>query len=238
MKAACLLIAGFTAITAVGVSPVRIVAAPGAPLHAAIPGWHLVKGRGVELWLPQPYRGGSPTAKDTQLMLQGLAALGPQYAELARLVERNPDTIALYAVDVSPTRLSQVAAKQPPKIASVVVGPSTVPETMTLEVFVDLMGKASIPGLRVIEYKMTRIPDNSIKGGKASQPAGRIVAEIKVGEVLVRQLIYVVKRGTTIWTIAYSTAAEEFRGRLPVFEKSIRTFRNTASGDATISNNP
>lgn len=204
-----------------GMVPAQLTAAPAPIQSTAVPGWNRVKGRGVELWLPPQYQGGSPSAKDTQTMLKGLATLGSQYAELARVVEKNPDAIALYAVDVDRTT---------GRVASVIVSPSIVPESMPLEVFIDLFRKTPIPGMRVVEQKMTRIPDNSVRGG-VSQPAGRLVVETTVRNITVRQLVYVIKRGTTVWSVAYSTGVNEYSQRLPAFEKSIRTFRTTASND-------
>lgn len=54
--------------------------------------------------------------------------------------------------------------------------------------------------------------------------AGRLVIEVTYAGVSAKQLIYIIKDNNTIWSITFSTSADEYDLRLPAFEQSIRTF--------------
>ena len=54
--------------------------------------------------------------------------------------------------------------------------------------------------------------------------AGQIVTEVTMSGVTAKQIIYTIKQGSNMWAITFTTSAEEFEQRLPMFQQSINTF--------------
>ncbi|PSB26997.1 hypothetical protein [Stenomitos frigidus] len=175
--------------------------------------WQTFKAPGVELALPENYRGGSPNTTGLQTLIKGIRSLGTDYEQIASMVEQNPSTFLLIAVDPKPDRTGGVT--------NVVVSAVKVPETVTVEAYIDAAVQSLPTPLRTIERKTVQVGQN---------PAGRLVTEASLPSSTaqadaMRQLIYVIKQGTTLWTVAYSTRAGDYQQRLAMFEQSIQSFK-------------
>jgi hypothetical protein len=175
--------------------------------------WQTFKAPGVELALPENYRGGSPNTTGLQTLIKGIRSLGTDYEQIASMVEQNPSTFLLIAVDPKPDRTGGVT--------NVVVSAVKVPETVTVEAYIDAAVQSLPTPIRTIERKTVQV---------GQIPAGRLVTEASLPSSsaqtdALRQLIYVIKQGTTLWTVAYSTRAGDYQQRLAMFEQSIQSFK-------------
>ena len=196
---------------------------------ALVEKWQTFKAPGVELALPENYRGGSPNTTGLQTLIKGIRSLGTDYEQIASMVEQNPSTFLLIAVDPKPDRTGGVT--------NVVVSAVKVPETVTVDAYIDAAVQSLPAPLRTIERKIVQVGQNS---------AGRVVTEASLPSSntqadALRQLIYVIKDGTTLWTVAYSTRAGDYPQRLAMFEQSIQSFKvQTAQkpGDTTAPKKP
>ncbi|XHX78157.1 MAG: hypothetical protein RBJ76_27630 [Stenomitos frigidus ULC029] len=199
--------AGADALT--GTSGIRLKKPTGAA--ELVQKWQTFKAPGLELALPEAYRGGSPNTTGLQTLIQGIRSLGADYEQIASMVEQNPKTFLLIAVDPKPDASGG--------ITNVVVSAVTVPETVTVDAYLDAAVQSLPAPMRTIERKTVQV---------GQKPAGRLVTEVSVpsstqAEAL-RQLIYVIKDGTTLWTVAYSTRSGDYQQRLAMFEQSIASF--------------
>lgn len=186
--------------------------------------WQTFKAPGIELSLPENYRGGSPNTTGLQTLIKGIRSLGSDYEKIASLVEQNPSTFLLIAVDPKPDRTGGVT--------NVVVSAVNVPETVTVDAYIDAAVQSLPTPIRTIERKTVQV---------GSYPAGRLVTEANVKPNAsqpdaLRQLIYVIKQGKILWTIAYSTRAGDYPQRLAMFEQSIQSFK--VQGDQKPASNP
>ena len=199
-----------------GTSGVRLKKPAGAP--ELVQKWQTFKAPGLELSLPEDYRGGSPNTTGLQTLIKGIRSLGADYEKIASMVEQNPKTFLLIAVDPKP----DVSGG----ITNVVVSAVEVPETVTVDAYLDAAMKSLPSPMRTIERKTVQV---------GQKPAGRLVTEVSVPSSTqadaLRQLIYVIKEGTTLWTVAYSTRAGDYQQRLAMFEQSIASF--TVQSDQT-----
>lgn len=180
---------------------------------ALIEKWQTFKAPGIELALPENYRGGSPHTNGLQALIKGIRLLGADYEQIASMVEQNPSTFLLIAVDPKPDRAGGVT--------NVVVSAVKVPETVTVDAYIDAAVQSLPAPIRTIERKTVQVGQNA---------AGRLVTEASlpssnVQSDALRQLIYVIKQGTTLWTVAYSTRAGDYPQRLAMFEQSIQSFK-------------
>jgi len=201
--------AGADALTGTGARTLSKPAGAGALVQK----WQTFQAPGVELSLPENYRGGSPNTTGLQTLIKGIRSLGSDYEQIASLVEQNPSTFLLIAVDPKPDRTGGVT--------NVVISAVKVPETITVDAYIDAAVQSLPTPLRTIERKTVQV---------GQTPAGRLVTEASVPSSnaqsdALRQLIYVIKQGTTLWTVAYSTRAGDYQQRLAMFEQSIQSFK-------------
>lgn len=173
-----------------------------------IPGWQKFEAGGVELWLPESWEGGDPSEEmDMEMIVEELRSLGPDFEEYAQLIEENPSMFVLwvfdYEVGVSGGLTNVSVAKQ--KVLS----------TMTIDTYLDLLSEQLPAPFQVVERGMVTLTDHE---------AGRLVVKADISGEAVKELMYMIKEGTTMWFITFSTGAEEFARRLPVFEQSALTF--------------
>ncbi|MEE8152553.1 MAG: hypothetical protein V3T76_05915 [candidate division NC10 bacterium] len=173
------------------------------PTAPAVPGWQKFEGRNVELWLPPTYQGGDLSGKNLEMVVEGIRTLGPDFEEVAQVIERNPSAFLIFAVD------SEVGESG--NLTNMNVVAERVPSAVTMNTYLDLVAKKLPRQYRVIEREIVQLDHHQ---------AGRLVLEIED----VKQLMYAIKSDNTMWAVNYSTGVEEFEQRLPVFEQSARTF--------------
>lgn len=173
----------------------------------SLPGWHMLSGVGMEIWMPDSFEGGN-LEEDLDWILENIRRLGPEYAQMADLMERNPSIFVIWAFD------SEVGDSG--FLTNVNVTTEKGPSSITLDTYLDIM-EGKIPhDFQVKEREITTLND---------MPAARLIVTFNISGVSGKELAYVVKDGTFFWVITCATGADEFAGRLPVFEQISATFR-------------
>lgn len=174
---------------------------------APMPGWEKFEGRGMEFWLPGSYEGGSPS-EQIDVFVENVRALGPDFEKAARAIEKNPSAFVILAFD------SEVGPSG--SLTNVNVTTEWLPPSFTLDAYLD----------RAIQHLPRRIHliERSLVSLERYQ-AARLVLEFKAQNVHTKQMAYVVKSESAVWVVTYTTGADEFEQRLPVFEESIQTFK-------------
>ena len=176
------------------------------PTATPIPGWEKFEGGGIELWLPESFEGGN-LEEDFELVVEGLKSLGPDFEQIAQAIEQNPSMFVLWAFDseVSDTGF----------LTNMNVTTEKVSSSMTLDTYLDATINQLPPQFHLLEQGIVQLGDYQ---------AGRLVWEAAIGDMAVKDLSYCIKDGSTMWAFGFSTSAEEFDQRLPVFEQSARSF--------------
>jgi hypothetical protein len=160
----------------------------------------------VELWLPASYEGGD-LAEDVEVIVENLRRLGPDYEQIAQMIEQNPSMYAIWAFD------SEVGDSG--FLTNVTVTTEKVPSAVTLDTYLDAALKQLPAQFQVIKRDIITLADYQ---------AGRLVLEFAIYGVAGKEVMYVVKDDNTMWVITFATAAKEFDQRLPAFEQSALTF--------------
>lgn len=176
------------------------------PSATAIPGWEKFEGGGVELWLPESYDGGN-LDEDLEIVVEGLRTLGPDFAQMADLIEQNPSMFVIWAFD------SEVGNSG--ALTSAAVTTEKVLSAMTIDTYLDAALEMLPPQFRVVEREIVTVGDN---------PAGRLIIDFTISGMAGKEVMYAVKDGNTMWILTYGTGASEFNQRLPDFEQSVNSF--------------
>ncbi len=172
-----------------------------------VEGWKMFKGGGAELWLPASYEGGD-LSKDLDVIVERVRALGPDYEAIARTMERNRSAFVIWAFD---PQIGESGG-----VTNVTVVRERVPSSVTLETYLGLVRKKLTKDFRVVEEGVVPL---------ASYQAGRVVLEANLGGARIKQVMYMVKSGSTVWVANLATGADEFDQRSPAFESSVRNIR-------------
>jgi len=169
-----------------------------------IPGWEKFSGKGIEIWLPESFQGGN-TETDLPIIIEEMKQLGPEFEQIAQSMEQNASAFALFAFD------EQVGDTD--FLTNVNVVSEGVQAALTVDDYLNLVAQQLPEQIQVIEQEVV---------APEGVDVGRFVLEF--ASLGTKQLMYVVKEDTTIWTITFSTGINEFEERLPTFEKSAKTF--------------
>ena len=177
------------------------------PSATPIPGWEKFEGQGVELWLPESFEGGD-LREDLEVIVERLRNLGPDFEPMAQMIEQNPSMYVIWVFDseVGPSGF----------LTNVTITTERVLSAMTLDTYMDIALGQLPDHFQVMERGIVTLGDHQ---------AGRVVVEFALYGVVAKELMYVIKDGTTIWAITYATGVEVFTERLPIFEQSALTFK-------------
>jgi hypothetical protein len=176
------------------------------PAATAIPGWEKFEARGVALWLPESYEGGN-LEEDIDVIVGGLRGLGPDFEQMAQIIEQNPTLYVIWAFD------SKVGDSG--FLTNVTVTTEKVFSAMTIDTYLD-----AAVGQLPAQFQVVERDTVSLNG----RQAGRLGIEFSISGVVGQEVMYVIKDDSTMWVITYATGAAEFEQRLPVFEQSASTF--------------
>ncbi|MCK5053424.1 MAG: hypothetical protein KAR65_04060 [Anaerolineales bacterium] len=177
------------------------------PTATPIPGWERFEGGDVELWLPESYKGGN-LSEDIELIVDNLRSLGPDFEQMALIVEQNPSMYVIWAFD---SEIGDSGA-----LTNMAVTTEKVLSALTIDTYMDAALRQLPAQFQVVERGIVSLGEYQ---------AGRLVMEFTISGVAGKELMYVVKDDNTIWVITFGTGAEDFEQRLPVFEQSVQTFR-------------
>jgi hypothetical protein len=178
---------------------------PATPTGTPIPGWKKFEAEGVEIWLPESFEGGNPS-EDLDMIVDRLNSLGPEFETMAQTIEQNPDAFVFWAFD-SDIGESGI-------LTNVNIVTQRVVSAITVETYLDMTAQQLPSQFRVVERGMVDLEYYT---------AGRIVVEATILSAEVKEVMYLIKHGKSMWGVTYSTGAVEFDARLPMFEQSINT---------------
>jgi hypothetical protein len=188
-------------------------ATPGVT-QTPIPGWVKFEGGGVELWLPENYRGGNP-ATDLNAIAREIRALGPDFAGIAAEVEQQlPEAgVSIFAFDRNVGDALTLTTVQ------IVGEPLDSDVDLTLDEYLNAAVRNLSSDQRVVERRVEKLD---------RYEAGRLVVDYKITEgdvsVFRKRLIYAIRAGDAMWVVQYLTERDDFKAHLPTFESSIQTF--------------
>lgn len=176
-------------------------------MPTSIPGWEKFEANGVELWLPESYDGGN-LKEDLQTVVEKIKSLGPEYENMANVIEQNPDMFAIWAFD------SNIGASG--SLTSTAITFEKVMSVVTIDTYLDAASSQLPASFVVTDRQIVKLN---------GYDAGRLVIEFSITGTNGKELMYAIKNGNTFWVITYGTGADEFDQRLPEFEKSALTFK-------------
>lgn len=207
-----LILCGFTAYAQVSRSQITMPDAHADAINlsqsdALIPGWEKFEADNMELWLPESYDGGN-LDEDIDVILSNVRRLGPEFTQIAQLVEQNRDLYLLWVFD------SNLGTSN--FLTNVVVISEPVISAVTLEIYLDAIESQFPPQFQVVGRDIVPL---------GQYQAGQLIVESMINGVAAKQILYIVKEGNRMWGITYSTGLEEFEQRLPSFRQSMDTFQ-------------
>ena len=191
-------------------APAPVQATPAATaVRPFNPNFHEIKGNGVSLFLPPGYEGGNPQA-DIEEVAERLDGAGAEYDHLSQALRETKEAVSLIAFDTQQASSGFVT--------NVNVASQALPRPLTAREYIDVLaGKLrELEGYTVRQIGVEVINDNEV---------GRLVVEIRAGEVEIVQLFYAVPNNQQFWLVRYSTPKQEFERRRRDFEQSILTFQ-------------
>jgi hypothetical protein len=203
MKKSIFILALLISLLLVGCSP-----APTAtlqPTPTPIPGWVEFSAPGVSLWLPESFQGGD-LANDLDVITQQLKTRGAEYETIVKMIEQNQSAFTIWAFD---TNTGPSGA-----LTNANVVKEQVVSAVTLDSYADAVQSQLPSDFTITERQPVKL-DN--------YDALRLTLEMS--EPSIKEIIYLVKPGNTMWVVTYATGADEFAERLPTFEQSANTLR-------------
>ncbi len=187
--------------------PPEWTATPAPPTPDVPDGWEEFSSGRLHLWLPESFEGGDVNATLPQVV-EGLRALGTDYAEMAEYIEQNPGVFVLWLVD---TVRGPSGA-----ISNVNVTREEVPDSVSLQEYLDASEDLMPPTLEVLDRGMVTLGEREV---------GKLVLTGNSDTVRRMLVIYIVRDGPRFWNVTYATDPGEFVDRTPTWEQSIRSLR-------------
>lgn len=175
------------------------------PTPTPIPGWVEFTAPGVSLWLPDTYQGGD-LENDLDLITEQLKTRGAEYEAVAKMIEQNRSAFVIWAFD---TVTGASGA-----LTNVNLVKERVLSAVNPDSYVDAVESQLPSDFSITERQKVKL-DN--------YEALRLI--IEMGEPDIKEAMYIIKSGNTMWVVTYATGADEFPSRLPTFEQSVNTLR-------------
>lgn len=169
--------------------------------------WKKFQAEGIEIQLPATFEGGRPTSQDIDAIAERLATLGADYEPMVQMLRKSPPPFVLWMFDanVGPSGA----------ITNVNVGKEAMPSGVSIGAYLDAT-RAQLPS-------DARVSRREVVALERFPEAGRLVVEAQV--LGTGTVIYVLRHGSEIWIVGYTTHVTELEQRMPDFERSIATFR-------------
>ena len=180
--------------------------ASGTPTRTPIPGWTKFEASGVEIWLPESFTGGD-IENDLEVIVASIKSLGPEYEQMANVIETNPSLFVIWAFD------SDIGTTG--YLTNVNVGHVPGLSAISLEMYIKMVEQQLPSAFSVVDSSIVQL---------GQYEAARMVIEFEISGIIAKELMYVIKDNNTFWAITYATHSDEFEERLPLFEKSANTF--------------
>jgi len=183
---------------------------PASTPTTSLVGWKKFEGGGVKLYLPDGWEGAGGEMLD---VLIAECKEIPDRTQIAAFLEASRDSFNFWAFDAR-----SLAAMR--GVTNVCIGKNITP--MPLDQYLDVVTEQSV---RLFESA----------GGNFSvveREVGPLGNYREVGYLVIDQALqvemkavqYIVKQGTSFWTVCFTTPADEFEEYRPIFSKAFETF--------------
>ena len=175
-------------------------------LPTSIPGFTKTSAPGIEIWFPAGWEGGD-LKNDLEVTVSKLRALGPEFDQIAQMIETNQDAFVLWLFD------SKVSDGGFLTNANLVK--EQVLSAITLDTYMSSL-KSQLPSYMVItDQKMVKV---------GQYDAARVEITMDISGTKAKELLYIFDHDHTMWTLTFATSEDEFSSRVPVFEQIASTF--------------
>lgn len=169
-----------------------------------IPGFARIEGTGIELWLPDTYRGGDPALVWDELQ-EILADLG--HGDAFDEVPALASVVRLLALDTEPNSSGG--------LTFAAVATEHFRNGWTIDAYTKAVVELWQGNYELVRSKRVKVAGNVAQRMEFTSDYGGA------------HLVYVVRRGDRAWLIVFTTVQEDYEELLPVWEQSIQTFRIT-----------
>lgn len=163
-------------------------------------GWKKFEGGGAELWLPPSWESGDLSEKLDELRTS-LGSHNPELENFAQIVKQNPSAVSIWAFDTDTANSTSLGS------SVTIINERIYPGTN----FKTLLNESVENRFILLDKKAYKIEDYYV---------GRIIQLGKNSG----QIKYIIKDGSTLWTVLFSARKDEFEQWAPIFEASIKTF--------------
>lgn len=186
-----------------------------------LPGWIVIKGEGVTLFLPQSFVGGNP-GRDLDKITEQLKAIDPSYEQKILGITQNPTAIALLAFDTQNNKdlanNNSSSTTNIPTLTNINITSQVIPKDATMISLVEQSSQQIAKSYQLSEHKVINIKQGEI---------GQIIAMIPNVNPPIKQLFYLVPSvdQKKVWLVTYTTTSKEFDRLLPMFRESIETLQ-------------
>lgn len=170
--------------------------------------WQKFQTKEAEIWLPKSYIGGELSSDDIDRVIAEAETLGPDFRDIGQLMKTKKELFHFKAFDKN---LGKSGFKTNMNIAS-----GKVPSSVSSNDVMDMTIQNLPPSFQLIDSKMVSLDHYE---------AGQLTVKLLINGNEVKTIQYYIKDGDTVWVITYGSGIEEFEKELPVFQKSIRTFK-------------
>ncbi len=183
-----------------------------------IPGWHVLNGNGVSLWLPNSFEGGNPKTNGNQI-LNRLQGLGSNFDSLAQTLRSGQKVFNLLAYDT--------ITEDSGLITNVLIDEEIVPENINIESYLDTLAGHLPSEFQIIEKVTIPSPSNQYS------EEGYLKSTINTPKGKVMQVIYVIRKDGSIWRLVFTTPESEYAQRATIFEQSMHSVTIQSNGENT-----
>jgi hypothetical protein len=190
-----------------GCSPAKQLSPPIVPTITPIPDWHTLDNAGFQIWLPPGFVGGSNVNIDA--IIQQLTEKDPGYAKVAQSLKQRGTPYIVFAVDTN---------SPADKVTYMLVGNEKLSAPLEIGAYLDQLSK-----ILVAQYNQFKVIQKEVLPSDR-YPTGKLVVELNTLESGdIKQVVYAVENGGAVWQISFTTPAEEYDKRSPIFEQIVRS---------------
>jgi hypothetical protein len=175
------------------------------PTKTPIPGWHLITGDEVSLWLPESWRGGN-LEEDLDQLLADAPNEAPEVRQYAEVLEENRSNILLWAYDTQSTGSFH--------LTNVNIGQELVDDAVTVDLYMDALDRNLLEGFTITGRQLMDIHDYQ---------GGRIFIDVNINGLIIKEVMYIFKVADKMWLVTFAAASDVFDIQLPVLEMSMQT---------------
>jgi len=174
------------------------------PTATPIPGWSIIHGSGVSLWLPDTWRGGNLENDLDQLLADSTDNGAIQ--QYAAVLEQNRLAINLWAYDTESVGNFH--------LTNVNIGHEPVSESVTVDLYIDAINRNLPENFTVTGRSLEQIHGN---------PGGRITIDVLLDGLLIKEVMYILKVEDVMWLVTFAAAFDTFDAQLGIIEQSVQT---------------